>query len=174
MVAMRADRHGAALGATGPVDPAYATLACYLGLIAGDLGAGCLSQWLRSRRLAVGICLAAAAGVGALMLTRGAPSPGLLYTCCAMVGIACGYWAVFVTVAAEQFGTNLRSTVAGIVPNLVRGAVPLWSWAIAALAPSLGAAQATLWLGLAVTALALLAVWLMRETYAVELDYLER
>lgn len=174
MVAMRADRHGAALGATGPVDPAYATLACYLGLIAGDLGAGCLSQWLRSRRLAVGICLAAAAAVGALMLTRGAPSPGLLYACCVLVGVACGYWAVFVTVAAEQFGTNLRSTVAGIVPNLVRGAVPLWSWAVAALAPSLGAVQATLWLGLAVTALALLAVRLLRETYAVELDYVER
>lgn len=174
MVAMRADRHGLALGATGPVDPAYATLACYLGLIVGDLGAGFASQWLRSRRLAVGACLVASGAVAALMLTRAAPSPALLYTCCVLLGVACGYWAIFVTVAAEQFGTNLRSTVAGIVPNLVRGAVPLWSWAIAALAPSFGAVHATLWLGLSVVAIALLAAWLMRETYAVELDYIER
>lgn len=174
MVAMRADRHGAALGASGPVDPAYATLACYLGLIVGDLGAGCASQWLRSRRLAVAACLLASLAVAALMLTRATPSPALLYTCCVLLGAACGYWAVFVTVAAEQFGTNLRSTVAGMVPNLVRGAVPLWSWAIAGLAPSMGAVHATLWLGLGVVAIALLAVWLMRETYAVELDYVER
>ncbi|MBN8527531.1 MAG: MFS transporter [Planctomycetes bacterium] len=174
LVAMRADRHAAALGATGPVDPAYATLACYLGLIAGDLGAGCLSQWLRSRRLAVGICLLATAGVGAFLLTRSAPAPALVYTCCVLIGVACGYWAVFVTVAAEQFGTNLRATVAGIVPNLVRGAVPLWSWSVAALAPTLGAVQTTLWLGTGVVAVALVAAWLMRETHGAELDYLER
>jgi MFS transporter, putative metabolite:H+ symporter len=174
MVAMRADRHGIALGVTAPVDPAYATLACYLGLIVGDLGAGFASQWLRSRRSTVGACLVASAVVATLMLTSTSPSPALLYTCCVLLGISCGYWAVFVTVAAEQFGTNLRSTVASIVPNLVRGAVPLWSWLIASLAPTFGAVHATLWLGLAVVAVAVVAAWQMRETYAVELDYVER
>jgi hypothetical protein len=171
MVAMRADRHALALGTTSPIDPAFATLACYVGLIAGDLGAGCASQWLRSRRRAVMFFLLATAGVLGWMFTRSAPTPAVVYGCCAALGVACGYWAVFVTVAAEQFGTNLRSTVAGIVPNLVRGAVPLWSWAIAALG---GTVPVTLWLGLAVIALAIVAAWAMRETWAVELDYVER
>lgn len=173
MVAFRADKLGAAMGATELADPAYATLACYLGLIVGDLGAGCASQWLRSRRRAVAFFLAAAAAVCVLLLTRSAPSPALLYAGAAALGIACGYWAVFVTVAAEQFGTNLRSTVAGIVPNLVRGAVPLWSWLLAASAPALGLVPATLALGLAIIAVALLAVLLLPETYGVDLDYLE-
>ena len=112
--------------------------------------------------------------VAVFMLTRTAPSPALLYACCAGLGVACGYWAVFVTISAEQFGTNLRSTVAGIVPNLVRGAVPLWSWSVAALAGHLGLLHATLWLGLAVVAAALLAIWRLRETWAVDLDYVER
>ncbi len=174
IVAFRSDKLGAALGSPVLVDPAFATLACYLGLIAGDLGAGFASQWLRSRRLAVAGFLVATAAVCIFMLTRQSPSPALLYTCCALLGIACGYWAVFVTIAAEQFGTNLRSTVAGIVPNLVRGAVPLWSWAVAALAVPIGVVNATMWLGLGIVAVALTAIWLMRETYAVELDYLER
>jgi hypothetical protein len=107
-------------------------------------------------------------------LTWRAPAPALVYAGCAAIGLACGYWAVFVTVAAEQFGTNLRSTVAGVVPNLVRGAVPLWSLALGALAAPLGLPGATLALALSVIAVALVAAWLMRETYAVDLDYVER
>ena len=108
------------------------------------------------------------------MLTRSAPSPALLYACGTALGIACGYWAVFVTISAEQFGTNLRSTVAGIGPNLVRGAVPLWSLLVAWAAGQWGVITGTLAIGGTVVALALLAVWLMRETYAVELVYVER
>ncbi len=63
MVAFRSDKLGAALGTTAPVDPAFATLACYLGLIAGDLGAGFASQWLQSRRLAVAAFLVATIAV---------------------------------------------------------------------------------------------------------------
>ncbi len=174
MVAFRSDKLGAALGTTTPVDPAFATLACYLGLIAGDLGAGFASQWLQSRRLAVATFLVATIAVCVFMLTRSAPSPALLYACGTALGVACGYWAVFVTISAEQFGTNLRSTVAGIVPNLVRGAVPLWSLLVAWAAGQWGVITGTLAIGGTVVALALLAVWLMRETYAVELDYVER
>lgn len=174
MVAFRSDKLGAALGTTAPVDPAFATLACYLGLIAGDLGAGFASQWLQSRRLAVAAFLVATIAVCVFMLTRNAPSPTMLYACGTALGVACGYWAVFVTISAEQFGTNLRSTVAGIVPNLVRGAVPLWSLLVAWAAGQWGVITGTLAIGGSVVALALLAVWLMRETYAVELDYVER
>lgn len=171
MVAMRCDRLAAALGTSG-VDPAAGTLACYLGLIAGDLAAGFGSQLLRSRRAAVAICLVAAAAVLVLLLTRSAPAPALVYGGCALLGCACGYWAVFVTVSAEQFGTNLRSTVTGVVTNLVRGAVPLWSWILAGIGPP--APQATIAVGLAVVAIALVATWLMRETYDADLDYVER
>lgn len=174
LVAFRGDKVGAALGTSLVIDPAWCVLACYLGLIVGDLGAGLASQWLRSRRIAVALAQVATALALGFLLTRQAPSPTLVYACCGLLGITCGYWAVFVTIAAEQFGTNLRSTVAGIVPNLVRGAVPLWSWLLACLGGAGGSVAPSLWLGLGLLGLALVAVVFLRETYAVELDYQER
>ena len=84
-----------------------------------------------------------------------------------------GYWAVFVTVASEQFGTNIRSTVTTTVPNFVRGSTVLliiwWNY----MTPAMGIVQSAMVVGGFVIALALVAVFFLEETYDKNLDYLE-
>jgi MFS family permease len=116
---------GQALGATEPIDPSYAIGFMYSGLSAGDFLTGYLSQRLGSRRMVVLVCQVINILLLAVYLLSRNFTPTYFYTLCVILGIANGYWAVFVTIAAEQFGTNLRATVATTVPNFVRGSVPL-------------------------------------------------
>jgi hypothetical protein len=96
-----------------------------------------------------------------------------LYLLSGYLGLATGYWAVFVTIAAEQFGTNLRSTVATTVPNFVRGAVPLLTGSFAFLAPRLGYIGSAWTVGLVCFGLALVSLAGMAETAGRDLDFLE-
>ena len=89
------------------------------------------------------------------------------------LGMAVGYWAVFVTIAAEQFGTNLRATVATTVPNFARGALIPISLCFQALKTPLGLVPAGLCTGLVCLLLAAVALWRLRETYGLDLDYVE-
>jgi hypothetical protein len=96
-----------------------------------------------------------------------------LYSWIFVIGFFTAYWAMLVTVAAEQFGTNLRATVATSVPNFVRGAtvpiVALFTY----LRPDVGIINAAEILGLLVAVLALYALVMLRETFSVDLDYVE-
>ena len=114
-----------ALGVTGPVRAGDAVPLFYGGLVLGDLASGLLSQALQSRRRVVllFISLLAAAIVGLLPRRPGRVAGAVFLALCGLLGYAGGYWAIFVTVAAEQFGTNIRATVATTVPNFVRGLV---------------------------------------------------
>jgi hypothetical protein len=100
-------------------------------------------------------------------------TPALFYLLAGYLGLATGYWAVFVTVAAEQFGTNLRSTVATTVPNFVRGAVPLITGSFLYFKPSLGMVGSAWIVGLACFALAFGALWGLPETHGRDLDFVE-
>jgi len=163
-----------ALGVTGPVSAGDAVAAFYAGLVAGDLTSGLLSQALRSRRKVVLLFILLLAGANALyfLAGRGASPAGLL-ALCGLLGFAGGYWAVFVTVAAEQFGTNIRATVATTVPNFVRGLVAVVNVMFLALRPSLGLFQAALAVGAFWFLLAILSALRLRETFGVDLDYVE-
>jgi hypothetical protein len=87
------------------------------------MASGTMSQAMRSRKKVLLIfMLVTSALVGVYLLQRGT-TPQTFYIICAILGVANGYWALFVTIAAEQFGTNLRATVAITVPNFVRGAL---------------------------------------------------
>lgn len=108
----------------------------------------------------------------------------MIYVQCLLLGFAAGYWAVFVTTSAEQFGTNLRATVATTVPNFVRGAlVPaliLFSFLrkdniVEALAVfgDRPLANSAIIVGIATFALAFTGWWFLRETYGKELEYVE-
>jgi hypothetical protein len=90
------------------------------------------------------------------------------------LGCGAGYWAMFVQIAAELFGTNYRATVATSVPNLVRGAVIPMTVGFQALLPVLGVVSAGLWVGYAVLAVAIAAILALPETFHRELDYEER
>jgi uncharacterized membrane protein len=91
------------------------------------------------------------------------------------MGLSMGYWAVFITIAAEQFGTNLRATVATTVPNFVRGSLVLMSFIFGTLTSyQISNQSAALFLGLLCFGLAFLALNGMEETYGKDLDYQER
>lgn len=163
-----------AMDVTGPVSAGNAVMFFYLGLVVGDVASGVLSQVLRSRRKVVLLFLAASAlGVAAYFVVPRGGSPALFYGVCLACGVTGGYWAIFVTVAAEQFGTNLRATVATTVPNLVRGMVPPITAAFLWARGPLGLTAGTLAVGAVCLALALLAASGLRETFGTDLDWVE-
>lgn len=164
---------GAALGLDPAPTAARAVLWAYVGIALGDLASGTLSQWLRSRRKVMALFIALTGVMLGLYLALGGRSLATFYTLCAGVGLASGYWAVFVTAASEQFGTNLRATVTTTAPNFVRGAVPVLTAGFTALKPGLGAPGAALGVGLVCLGLALISVWRLAETFGRDLDFIE-
>jgi putative MFS transporter len=173
-----------ALGVQGELKSAAFAVACaYLGLTVGDFASGWLSQRLCSRKRVVrGFILLTAAAVAAYLLVRG-ESVTVFYGLIFVLGLGVGYWAVFVSIGAEQFGTNLRATVATTVPNFVRGALVPISMAFAWVKdwishwPGATASDATLGsaalVGFVCLAIALWALHGLDETHGKELDYLE-
>ncbi|MBK9520014.1 MAG: MFS transporter [Anaeromyxobacter sp.] len=163
------------LGVTGEVLARSAVAAFYTGLVFGDLASGAISQALRSRRAVVLLFQSAlgAATVAYFVVGRGA-TPSTFYVLCGVLGLAAGYWAILVTVGAEQFGTNLRATVATSVPNFVRGLAGPMAFAYAAASQALGSrALGAPVVGAAVLVIALWAASGLRETFGKDLDYLE-
>lgn len=161
------------LGISGPVTAGNAVMLCYLGLIFGDFSSGLLSQVLKSRKKAVFIfMLLTTAGIG-LYFLQGSRSPAFFYGVCCFLGFAVGYWAIFITVAAEQFGTNLRATVATTVPNFVRGMVVPITTAFQLCRSYFSLETSALLVGGVCMAVALLALTKLEETFHKDLDYYE-
>ncbi len=136
------------LGVVGEVTGGKAIFYNYAGLILGDLLSGLISQVLRSRKKKYFFIFLTAWSLAtfAYFFLHGL-SASQFYVLCFVLGIFCGYWAMFVTVGAEQFGTNLRATVATTTPNFVRGSVVLLSGLLTLLKPSLGLWSAGLVIG---------------------------
>lgn len=149
---------------------------CYIGLIVGDLASGLLSQYLRSRVKVMAIFLALDVVAVLAYLSLPFSSPGMFYLSHFILGVSVGFWVIFVTIGAEQFGTNLRSTVATSVPNFARGMqVPinesfkyLKSAAVTGSVISAGYIVGAVCLGIA-----FLALYGMKETFDRDLEYVE-
>ena len=109
----------------------------------------------------------------ALYFTVAAASLTTFYTVCTLLGFATGYWAVFVTMASEQFGTNIRATATTSVPNFVRGAVVLLTSAFQAATPSLGVVGSGVVVGAVTIVVAFASLAALDETFARDLDFLE-
>ncbi len=163
----------AGLNVQGTVTAGNAILFGSIGLTLGDLAAGIFSQWLRSRRRAVALNLVLGF---CLMLVYGL-TPGLtstmVYGLSFLIGITVGYWAVLVTMSAEQFGTNIRATVATTVPNFVRGSATLAVSGFIFLKGQLPVATAAMTVGTICFGIALLALTRLDETFSRDLDYEE-
>jgi MFS transporter, putative metabolite:H+ symporter len=175
ILVLLAPEFGKLFGVTGKLTAGNAVMFFYGGLVLGDLASGTLSQVLRSRRKVVLLFLSllTAAIAAYFVLGRGA-TPGLFYALCGALGVTSGYWAIFVTVAAEQFGTNIRATVATTVPNFVRGLVPVITLSVEALRRSLGLPTAAGLVAAVCLVLAFASALRLRETFGVDLDYVER
>lgn len=145
----------------------------YAGLSVGDFATGALSQGLGSRKKPVLISLAASLVLAVLYNLLPFSQPAQVYGFCFLLGMFSGYWAVLLTGAAEQFGTNLRATVATSVPNWIRGSLVLstllWQ-GLQAFMPLRASALAT---GLILYAIAMVAALSLKETFGASLDFVE-
>lgn len=150
-----------------------AVMFCYVGLAFGDLCSGVLSQLVRSRKKIIGgfvLLTAALIVVYFLVAHRSVPT---FYATCVALGFGAGYWAVFVTMAAEQFGTNIRATVATTAPNFVRGAVVPLTSAFQAGSGIFGLQGSAIAVAVVTVSIALLALRGLQETYGKDLSYVE-
>ncbi len=117
---------GAAMQISEPIDAGKAVMFAYMGISVGDIAIGLLSQYLKSRKKALYVFLSLAIIFITLFFTiQHNGTAQTMYLLCIALGFSMGYWAIFVTIGAEQFGTNLRATAATTIPNFVRGTVPL-------------------------------------------------
>ena len=161
-----------ALGVTG-VRPNLTIAYLYAGLSLGDIAVGLFSQWVKSRKKAIYLYLTISTALVIFYLTSSGLSALEFYWLCFALGFFAGYWAMFVTMSSEQFGTNLRATVTTTIPNFVRGAVIPISLVFKSFIPSLGLIGSALTVGLACLALAFLSNWSVEETFGKDLDYVE-
>jgi MFS family permease len=168
-------------GITGePIKDNWSVAAFYLGLTFGDLASGVGSQLLRSRKKVVlGFLLFSLACVGIYLFGSNGWSSDAYYRLIFLMGFGMGYWALFVTIAAEQFGTNLRATVATTVPNFARGSLVPLTFLFTYLAMPLAQARvsppiAGAILGVICFGAAFIALATMEETFGKDLDYQEK
>ncbi len=155
------------------IEPGKAIMWAYVGISAGDFASGFISHALQSRKKAIlYMMLFTIAGV-LLMLLGGTTTENSYYFFCAWLGLGTGYWAMFVTVAAEQFGTNIRSTATTTVPNMVRGLVPVMLAGFDYFKPRSGVVQSALIVGAIVFALGIYATLTVSETHGRDLDFTE-
>ncbi len=158
------------------IESGRAIMYAYVGIAIGDILIGLVSQYFRSRKKAL-LCfylLTIAALV--LFFSPFNNSDVNMYGICALLGFSTGFWAIFITMGAEQFGTNLRATAATTIPNMVRGALPLinlmflnlfqktWGWDII---------QSGIITGIVVMSITLVAYYFTEETFHKDLNYVE-
>lgn len=162
-----------ALSAIEPVDAGKSVFFCYAGLVVGDIIAGLLSQYFKNRKKIILGFLMATSIVIAVYFSLHGLTANQFYTLAFLVGVGCGYWVLFVTVAAEQFGTNLRATVATSTPNFVRGSLVLISLVFTSLKPSFGIIIAGFITGAITMTLSFISLYFIDETFHKDLDFVE-
>lgn len=161
------------IGLSAKINTGHAMMYCFAGFSTADLLCGLLSQRLQSRRTV--FFLFNLLTIAAILTFFYAPANSLtgFYIRYTFVGFGIGYWAMLVTNASEQFGTNYRATVTTTVPNFIRGALVPIAFAFESLKESLGLIGSGVVIGLATAAIALVATYFTRETFHKELDYTE-
>ncbi len=158
------------------VDSGRAIMYAYAAIAVGDILVGLVSQYFKSRKKALYLFYLFAILSGIFFFSGAVRSDSTMYLACAMLGFSTGFWAIFVTMGAEQFGTNLRATAATTIPNMVRGALPLinmlyldvlqksWGWSV------INSAITT---GVIVMSITLVAAYFTEETFHKDLNYVE-
>ena len=158
------------------IDSGRAIMFAYVGIAIGDILIGFVSQYYKSRKKALLIFYALSMLCLAFFFSSLNSSDTSMYGICGLLGFSTGFWAIFVTMGAEQFGTNLRATAATTVPNMVRGSLPLinllfltvfqqgWGWNLL---------KSGIVTGIVVMAITLVAFYFTEETFHKDLNYVE-
>jgi MFS family permease len=158
------------------IESGKAIMYAYAAIAVGDILIGLISQYFKSRKKALLLFYLLCIGSLFLFYSSFNNSDVRMYTICAMLGFSTGFWAIFVTMGAEQFGTNLRATAATTIPNMVRGALPLinlmfldlfqktWGWSLT---------YSGIITGIVVMSVTLIAFYFTEETFHKDLNYLE-
>lgn len=158
------------------LDSGRAIMFAYAAISIGDIFVGFLCQWLQSRKKALYIYYFLAVVSGILFFSSWNSNNTNMYIACALLGFSTGFWAIFVTMGAEQFGTNLRATAATTIPNMVRGSLPLinlmfvnlfqknWGW---------GLVKSGIYTGIIAMIITLVAAYFTEETFHKDLNYVE-
>ncbi len=173
ILATFSNEFGQAFGIAEEIQPGLAIMWCYVGLATGDLASGFISQAMESRKKGVALLMAVALVGSLVYLYAGISSPTAVYGLCLLMGFGIGYWAMFVTIGAEQFGTNLRATAATTIPNMVRGTVILMTSLYGYLKPGLAVINAGAVVGLICFVLGFYSILTIPETHGKDLNYLE-
>ncbi|MBB1283813.1 MFS transporter [Flavisolibacter sp. BT320] len=154
-----------------------AIMYAYVGIAFGDILIGLISQYFKSRKKALYLFYALTIITVTLFFSPWNNSDGRMYFICGLMGFATGFWAIFVTMGAEQFGTNLRATAATTIPNMVRGALPLINLMFKELfQDNLGwsLVKSGVITGIIVICITLVAAYFTEETFHKDLNYVER
>jgi MFS transporter, putative metabolite:H+ symporter len=166
---------GKAFGIDEKILPKKSTMYAYVFISIADLLIGFVSHWLKSRKKALYIFYALTVIAIILYFNQSGGTASQMYMICGALGFATGFWALFVTMAAEQFGTNLRATAATTAPNMVRGSLPLliilFNWLQHSFSFSYIKAG---WItGIIVMLISITAVYFTEETFGKDLNYVE-
>jgi len=155
------------------LNPGKAIMWAYVGISVGDLASGFISHALKSRKMAIFYMLMFTLLGVAIMLFGNTDTETKYYLFCVWLGLGTGYWAMFVTLAAEQFGTNIRNTATTTVPNMVRGLVPVMILAFDLFKNNFSVIVSAAIVGVIVFALALYSALTISETHDKDLDFTE-
>jgi MFS family permease len=162
---------GKAIGLSEPVNAGKAVMLAFAGQVAGDLISGFLSQYFKSRRKVIRLFILMSFIMMLVYVLVPITDVNMFYLLCVFLGFCNGYWTLFITVAAELFGTNLRATVATTVPNFVRASVIPIAAMFQFIRPSLGILYAALVVGIVAFSIAAIALYYLEETFSKDLDY---
>ena len=169
----QAPEFGKALGATDVLSAGKGIVYTYIGISLGDLFAGLLAQITRSRKLAVFIFQIGIIISSVFYLSSTGITPEKFHWLAFFMGLSVGYWATFVTISSEQFGTNLRATVTTTAPNFVRGALIPSTFLFEFFVHRFNIITAGYIMIFLLSAIAIFALSQLKESFNKDLDYLE-
>lgn len=164
---------GKAIGAKETLTAGAGIMYSYIGISAGDLLASLFAQWTKSRRLTIFVFLLLSLGTVIFYLNYKGLTENSFTWISFVMGLGVGYWATFVTIASEQFGTNIRATVTTTAPNFVRGSLIPITFIFEFFNHHFGIINACYIVMILVTVISLFALSQLKETFNKDLDYLE-
>jgi putative MFS transporter len=168
-----APEFGKVFGAKEPLSAGDGIMYLYIGMAIGGIMAGLFSQVTRSRKLTM-VVFQLLLVIGEIVYLR---STGITHTqfmwLCVFMGLGGGLWPIFITIAPEQFGTNIRSTVATTVPNFVRAFLLPINFGFLAFKAHYGMINSAYIMIVILTIIALLSLSQLKETFGKDLNYIE-